>query len=106
MLPAIGAAAHHQSGKTAPFKCAQALPDLTLAQVHHRFAAGFLVAGGNHGIEGQRVGFRAGGLLLDQATEDAQLGAAQAQVFGGGLLFCAHRAFPMQSKPSSLILAQ
>ncbi|MNP48081.1 hypothetical protein D3C76_1421730 [compost metagenome] len=106
MFPAVGPAAHDQSGETTPFQGTQALPDLALAQVHHRFTAGFLIAGDDQRIEGQRIGFRAGGLFLDQGAENAQLCAAQAQCFGGRLLFSAHRAFPMQSKPPSLILAR
>ncbi|MCY1244862.1 hypothetical protein D9M72_579620 [compost metagenome] len=71
MFPAVGAAAHHQSGEAASFEGAQALTDLARRQVHHWLAAGFLVAGNHQGIEGQGIGFRAGGLLLDQRAQNA-----------------------------------
>ena len=69
VLPAVGAAAHHQPDQAAPLELAQALADLAGREVHHRIAAGLLVAGEDQGIEGQRIGFRGGRLLLDEAAE-------------------------------------
>ena len=106
VLPAVGTAAHHQPGKTTPLQRPQALADLALIEVHHRFAAGFLIAGQHQRVEGQRIGFRAGGLFFDQRTENADFRGIEPRLFGGGFLFVAHRAFPLQSKPPSLILAK
>ncbi|MOA48584.1 hypothetical protein D3C78_1713460 [compost metagenome] len=106
MFPAVGAAAHHQFGKAATFQRPQALADLARVEVHHRFAAGLLVAGQYQGVEGQRVGLGIGGLFLDQRAEDAGFRAIEPWFFSLLLFFDAHRAFPMLWKPPSLILAQ
>ncbi|MNI86779.1 hypothetical protein D3C73_1439020 [compost metagenome] len=86
MLPAVGAAAHDQFGKAATFESAQALADLTLRKVHHRFTAGFLIAGNDQRIERQRIGFRAGGLLLDQRTQNADFRAVEPWLVERGFL--------------------
>ena len=77
LFPAVGAAAHHQARQAATFEAAQGVADLARAEVEHRFAAGLLVAGQDHGVQGQWVGFRGGGLLLDQATQYTCLDAGQ-----------------------------
>jgi len=94
MLPAVGAAAHDQAGKAATFQGAPALAHLALAAVPARIATGFLVAGDHQCVEGQRVGFGAGGLFLDQAAQDADFRAVQARFFLGGVVLGGHRAFP------------
>jgi hypothetical protein len=48
-------------------------PHLALGISGHRMARGFLVTGGAQGIDGQRILLRRGFLLLDQATEHANL---------------------------------
>ncbi|MNR19974.1 hypothetical protein D3C85_1367930 [compost metagenome] len=90
VFPAVGAAAHHQSGEAASFKGAQAMADLARCEVHHRLAAGFLVAGNHQGIEGQGIGFRAGGLFLDQRTQNADFRAAEPWLVESRLLLSAH----------------
>ncbi|MOA28880.1 hypothetical protein D3C78_1498570 [compost metagenome] len=77
MLPAIGATAHHQTGQAAPLEAAQTLADLPGGEAHQGFATGFLVAGQHQGIQGQRIDFRGGRLLLDQTAEDASFGSSQ-----------------------------
>ena len=106
VLPAVGATAHHQFGEAATFEGAQALADLTLGQVHHGFAAGFLIARRDQCVQRQRIGFRAGRLFLDQRAEDADFRGVEPWLVEGGFWFCGHRAFPLQSKPPSLILAK
>ena len=86
LFPAIGTAAHLQAGHALPFEGTQGLADLALGKVHHRLAAGLLVTGQDQGIEGQRVAFRAGGLLFDQRAENADLDAVEA-AFTCGFVF-------------------
>ena len=45
------------------------MTDFTGIKVEHRLAAGLLVTGQDYGVERQWIGFRGGGLLLDQTTQ-------------------------------------
>ena len=90
VLPAIRTAAHHQFGEAACLKGAQALTDLALGQVHHRFTAGLLVAGDHQRIEGKRVGFRAGGLFFDQRAQNTDFRTVESRLVMGRLLLGDH----------------
>jgi hypothetical protein len=60
----------------------ESLADSVFVEGHDRVAIGFLVAGVEDGVEGQRVVFGSGDFFFDQGTEDASLGGSQVNVHG------------------------
>ena len=87
VLVALGARREHLLCQALLLQLPQRMVHRTGIQRHHRLARGLLVGGGLRGIHRQRVGFRRGGFLLDQAAQQAGLGGIQdgRGVFHGGI---------------------
>ena len=50
----------------------QQILNITFAQRHHRLTIGFLIAGGHHRIDRQRILLRRGYLFFQQTPDDAR----------------------------------
>ena len=73
VVPARGPAAENFPDQLLVLKAVERALNLTLPHFHHRLAIRFLIAGGDEGVDRQRVVLGRGQLLLHQTAENANL---------------------------------